>query len=494
VADQRLVENRVDGGPIRATPLGVPVHTDPRRRTFCSGHCRLLAITCSYRYNIFNVPIRYRFKGRTARDIASSIERGVREGALEPGGLLPPVRRLAEDLAVSPGTVASAYAVLRTRGVVSADGRRGTRVRRRPPLQVSGAPAIPEGVRDLASGNPDPRLLPSVTGALGHIDAASRLYGRSPDLSELVAEGRARLDSEGVPPGALTMVSGALDGVERVLQAHLSPGDRVAVEDPGYGPALDLLAALGMEAVPVRTDGRGLVPADLTVALTDRPRALLITPRAQNPTGASLDRARSAQLRAVLRTHPDTLVIEDDHAGPVSGSPLHTVVDRGMPRWAFVHSVSKSLGPDLRLALLAGDETTVSRVAGRRLVGAGWVSHVLQQLVLALWRNPATDALLARAAETYRRRREALLHALGRAGIEGFGSSGLNVWIPVAEEGRTVQALLASGWAVRPGEPFRLQSPPGIRVTTASLPPKDAPAFARDMVRSLAPPSRTRSA
>jgi DNA-binding transcriptional MocR family regulator len=440
------------------------------------------------------VPIRYRIKGRTARDVATSIERGIREGAIEPGGLLPPVRRLAEDLAVSPGTVASAYAVLRTRGVVSADGRRGTRVRSRPPLQLSGDLPLPVGVRDLATGNPDPRLLPSVAGALSHIHGASRLYGRSPDLPELVEEGRDRLRAEGVMPEALTVVSGALDGVERVLQAHLSPGDRVAVEDPAYGPALDLLAALGMEAVPVRTDERGLSPAHLTVALAAKPGALLITPRAQNPTGASLDHARSAQLRAILRTHPDILVIEDDHAGPVSGSPLHPVVERGMARWAFVHSVSKSLGPDLRLALLAGDETTVSRVAGRRLVGAGWVSHVLQQLVLALWRDPATDALLARAAETYRRRREALLHALGQAGIAGYGSSGLNVWVPVAEEGRTVQALLASGWAVRPGEPFRLQSPPGIRVTAGSLPPKDAPAFARDLARSLAPPSRTRSA
>ncbi|MGW0579407.1 GntR family transcriptional regulator [Streptomyces sp. NPDC002920] len=51
----------------------------------------------------------YGISGTTAKGIAASVEQGVADGALGPGAALPPVRRLADDLGVSPGTVATAY-------------------------------------------------------------------------------------------------------------------------------------------------------------------------------------------------------------------------------------------------------------------------------------------------------------------------------------------------------------------------------------------------
>src|SRR5215467_6397764 len=101
------------------------------------------------------------------------------------------------------------------------------------------------------------------------------------------------------------------------------------------------------------------------------------------------------------------------------------------------------LGPDLRLALLAGDPTTVARVEGRQRLGTGWVSHVLQEMVATLWRDPGTLRLLGRATAEYTARREALLGALAADGLRAHGRSGLNVWLPVAEESGTVQGLLA---------------------------------------------------
>jgi DNA-binding transcriptional MocR family regulator len=300
-------------------------------------------------------------------------------------------------------------------------------------------------------------------------------------LAEVAAD---RLGADGIDTTHLAVVGGALDGVERVLTAWLRPGDRVGVEDPGYTAALDLLVALGLELVPVRLDEFGARPDGVAAALESGVRAVLLTPRAQNPTGAAWDAARARELRAVLRGHPDVVVVEDDHAGPAAGAPARTVAP-GSGRWATIRSVSKWLGPDLRLAVLAGDATTVSRVEGRQALGTGWVSYVLQDMVATLWAARSTGTLLRRAAGTYARRRRALLRALQREGLAGSGSSGLTTWVPVVDEHAVVAGLVQEGWAVSPGERFRIASPPGIRIAFATLEEDEAPGLAAALARCV---------
>jgi DNA-binding transcriptional MocR family regulator len=432
-------------------------------------------------------------RGDSAGTIAASVEAAIREGRLEAGAPLPTVRDLARALRLSPTTVAAAYRWLRVRGLVHAQGRRGTRVSPRPPLPVPALAPAPAHLRDLSLGNPDPTLLPSLRRPLARAAGRSGLYGEPANRPALLALAARRFEADELPRGSLAVVGGALDGIERVLQSHLRPGDRVAVEDPGYVAVFDLLAALGLTAEAVAVDETGPVPDALARALRAGAAAFVLTPRAQNPTGAALDCARMRELRRVLGRHPDVLVIEDDHAGPVAGVPALSVC-HGRERWALVHSVSKSLGPDLRLAILAGDATTVARVEGRQSVGTGWVSHLLQDLVLALWSDPATDACLRRAAESYTTRRDALLCALAEHGIAAQGRSGLNVWVPVPEEAPVVAALAHEGWAVRAGERYRLRAGPAVRVTISALAAPEGERVALALSRSLRPDGRRASA
>jgi DNA-binding transcriptional MocR family regulator len=204
-----------------------------------------------------------------------------------------------------------------------------------------------------------------------------------------------------------------------------------------------------------------------------------------------VDAERAAELKDVLAHHPAVLVLEDDHAFDITERGCHSLCEPGRARWAHLRSVSKSLGPDLRLAVLSGDATTVARVEGRRLLAAGWVSHVLQRLVVRMWSEPGETARREEVAATYTRRREALRDALAARGIASHGRSGLNVWIPVAHEDATVAALQERGWGVLAGERFRIASARGIRVTTSRLEPADAARFAADLEAALTPqPSR----
>jgi DNA-binding transcriptional MocR family regulator len=373
---------------------------------------------------------------------------------------------------VSPATVAAAYRTLKQRGLVSANRRRGTVVAAQPPLRVIGGRPLPPNTRDLASGNPDPALLPPLGPALARLDPEHKLYGGPIRLPRLVELAEADFAVDGID-GDIAVVGGALDGIERVLQTQLRPGDRVVVEDPSWARIRDLLSALALEPEPAPVDGRGLVPDALEGALRRGAKAVIATPRGQNPTGAAVDADRGRHLRGVLGRHPDTLVVEDDYVAPVAGAPY--VGLRGAnTRWAVIRSLSKVLGPDLRVAPMAGDALTISRVEGRQLLGAGWVSHLLQQTAAHLWGSAATTKLLARAERTYAERRAALVEALAGYGIPAQGSSGLGVWIPLAEEVATVQGLLERGWAVSSGERYRFETPPGIRVTTTDLEPSEA--------------------
>ena len=423
-------------------------------------------------------------RGAGAEAIASDVEEAVSTGALSPGAELPPIRELATQLGVNANTVAAAYRLLRERGAVETAGRRGTRVRDRPattPRSLRGV-AVPPGVRDLSTGNPDPILLPIAT-----VDARrgrTVLYGEPAVSPELAAFAQSALTDDGVPGEHITVTAGALDGIERVLAAHLRPGDRVAVEDPGWANLLDLLAALGFSAEPIHVDDDGPVTADVARALRRGVRAVVVTARAQNPTGAAVSAARAKELRALLVEHGDVLLIEDDHCAGIAGVPLHPLA--GTTRhWAFVRSAAKAYGPDLRLALLAGDLRTVERVHGRLRLGPGWISHLLQDLAVRLWRDDAATRQVHEAETVYARNRRLLQTALADRGVASSARSGLNVWIPVPDETVAITRLLGAGWAAAPGTRFRINSAPGIRITVSGLDPAEVAPLADAVAEAL---------
>lgn len=414
--------------------------------------------------------------GRTAAALAESFERSIREGSLAAGDSLPPIRQLARELGISAGTVASSYRVLSTRGLTTSDRRRGTWVRELRKEDLTPARhmiPIPAGVTDCSTGHPDPSLLPDPLAVLSNLAYEPASYGTPAAHDGFIAEACRRLERDGVPATHASVSFGALDAIGRVLASTLARGDRVAVEDPGWAAGIDMVERLGYVTVPLPMDTEGPTTDGVWHALAAGARAIVITARAQNPTGAAISRARSGELRAVLDRYPGRLVIEDDHACGLVEVPLAPVVGP-TGRYAFVRSVAKGYGPDLRLAVVAGDAATIGRLEAAVTGGAGWVSHLIQQIVLAMWTDSSVTQQLEEASTRYRERRSALCDELGTRGIDVRAPTGLNVWVPVDDEGTTASALLARGWLVAPGRRFRIASPPAIRVTTAALPTERA--------------------
>jgi DNA-binding transcriptional MocR family regulator len=419
-------------------------------------------------------------------EIARALETAIHAGHLRPGAVLPTIRELASQLNVSAATASAAYRRLHSRGLLTADRRRGTQVRAYDAMHLKPAGSrslVPEGLIDLASGNPDPELLPSIGDGLQFSPSDPVMYGSMPESRALVALAKGEFAADGVAASDVLVTGGGLDAIDRLLRDHARPGDRVALEDPAAPALLDLLAVSGFTADPVAVDDEGPLPEAMAAALSRRPAAVIVTPRAQNPTGARITSDRAADLRRTIASH-QALLIENDPLGPVSGAPAVTLTS-GYARWAIVRSVTKVLGPDLRVAIVAGDELTLARMRARQAVGPRWVSHVLQQLAVALWSDPSRGRHLARVADTYAVRRHALIESLAAHRITVRAPSGFNVWIPVRHESSVVEQMAERGWAVAAGERFRLGSGPGIRVTTSALAPTAATRFAEDLVMAM---------
>jgi DNA-binding transcriptional MocR family regulator len=424
---------------------------------------------------------------RTARGIAAAVSWLVSTGTLPAGARLPTVRDVARELGISPTTVSEAWRSLAKAGAIETRGRSGTFVLTpgspRQRLRYARLTASPATLpRDFSTGVPDYDLLPSLSEALRRIGntelkgpagppqnplrpaTLTTSYLDEPVLPALEAVLRERWP---YPPQELTVVDGALDALDRVTATTVRFGDHVLVENPTFPPLLDLLESVGATVIGVPIDAEGMRPDALAEALSCGPAAVILQPRAHNPTGASMSQRRADALAKALARQPGAIVVEDDHAGDIASAAPVSLGRRLPDRTVRVHSFSKSHGPDLRLAAVGGPASVVTAVADRRLLGPGWSSRLLQAVLVDLLTNPSTVAQIEAARKEYARRRTALLAALAAHGATATCADGINLWLSVADQQVAMLSLAAHGIAVAPGAPFEV-SPLGgdhVRVT-----------------------------
>ena len=410
---------------------------------------------------------------RSARGLAATVSRLTRSGALSGGTRLPTVREVAKRLGVSPTTVSEAWQTLAQAGVLETRGRLGSFVLNRPRtdgrqryrrVTAPGAFAI-----DLSTGTPDPELLPDPRAALARVGRRplTTSYLDDPVLPDLAELLRAQWP---FAPAGLTVVDGAMDGLDRIASQLVHLGDRVLLENPTFPTLVDLVELLGAEVVGLPLDDEGIVPAALAEALTASPTALFLQPRAQNPLGVSMSARRAGELAALLEP-TDVVVVEDDHAGDIAQAPAVSLGTWLPERTVLVRSFSKSHGPDLRLAAVGGRAELVARAEARRLVGPGWSSRLLQAVLVELLTDGRAVAAVASARDCYAERRAALVNALTERGVRTTGDDGINVWVDVRDERNASVALAAHGIGVAPGTPFCVSplAADHLRVTVSAV-------------------------
>ncbi|MGO1854641.1 MAG: aminotransferase class I/II-fold pyridoxal phosphate-dependent enzyme [Microbacteriaceae bacterium] len=424
--------------------------------------------------------------GRTAAEIAGSVRELKERGVLMPGALLPPVRELAARLGVNRNTTVAAYRHLSQAGIVISRGRAGTMLVEHDTVAQEGF-AADTVLRDVGTGNPDAALIPDPSAVLAGVVGRPVLYGEPVIDPGLDAWARAWVASD-LPASdfRITVTSGAVDAVERLLAQALMRDDAVALEDPCFLASIHTVRLGGYRAVPVPVDDEGMTVAGLRAALDAGVRAVICTPRAQNPTGVGLSPARAAALRELLAEHPYVLIIEDDHFSMLSERPYESLIGPGHRRFALLRSVSKFLGPDMCLALAATDPETADRLAMRLRPGTTWVSHLLQRLALGMLTDDDAREAIRAAGAHYAQRNRAFAEKLSAHGIAAEYVDGMNLWIRLPQTARVVsEKLMRRGWLVRTGDEFLLgeNAAPSehLRLTVHDLNDADAERLVADI-------------
>ena len=348
----------------------------------------------------------------------------IRSGRLAGGERLPSSRALAAELGISRGLVLECYSQLQAEGFLTSRGGSATRVAAGAQAAESAPPATapppPPLAVDFRPGVPDLTSFPrrewgwALRESCRNATPAELGYGdpRGTDtLREVLAGYLRRVRGAVADAQRIVICSGFAQGINLVLRSLADVGIRqVAIEDPGDNDYHVISQRLGMQAVPVPIDERGI---DVDALAATGVRAVILTPTHQFPTGTALAPERRQALVAWASDCEGT-IIEDDYDAEFryDRDPVGALQGLAPDRVALIGSASKSLAPALRLAWVVCPGGLLDSVTeDKRLSDRG--SPALEQIAFAaLIESGRYDRHLRHMRGVYASRRDTLVEAL----------------------------------------------------------------------------------
>ncbi|MFE0799408.1 PLP-dependent aminotransferase family protein [Streptomyces sp. NPDC058812] len=390
----------------------------------------------------------------------------VRDGRLAPGSQLPATRRLAGQLGISRGTAKAAYDQLVAEGYLTARQGSGTRVAQLPSVDTEppGGTARARAPRfDLRPGSPDVGAFP----AAAWLRALRRAVATAPLPAYDYGDPRGRIElrtalsgylgrARGViaPPERIVITSGYVQGL--ALLSRVLDGAEVTMEDPGLPFHREVVRRAGGRVLPVRVDERGARPDDLGDAA-----AVVVTPAHQYPTGVTLRPERRRALTDWARARGG-LIVEDDYDGEFryDRQPVGALQGMAPGHVAYLGTVSKTLGPALRLGWMVLPPHLVDAVADAKLHSDHHTESLGQLALAELIDTHAYDRHVRASRLRYRRRRDQLVDRLGRRRRVRGIAAGLHALVEVDDEAEVLARAEKEDLAVgRLGDHWQSPSP-----------------------------------
>lgn len=428
--------------------------------------------------------------------VAHSIERLIERGTYRPGEKVPSVRKLSRQHRVSVSTVQQAYSLLESRGLLQARDRSGYYVRAgtlafaRPAAlalavkpqevtvcglitQVFRAAQLREAVVPLGAAIVSPELFPTralarTMGSIArtHPEAASAVYDFPPGNEKFRREISKRALALGCPlvPEEILVTDGCMEALNLALSAVARPGETIAVESPTYYGTLQAIENHGLRALEIPSCAdEGMDLDRLEQALrSHKVAACLAVPTFNNPTGSLMPEEKKRALVELLERY-DVPLIEDDIYGDQPFDGVRPRPAKSFDRSGNVllcSSVSKTLGPGLRVGWIAGGRFQ-EQLERLKFTSSVATASLPQLAVADFLRSGAYDRHLRRLRRAIEQQVQLTTHGVLRHFPKGTRLSrprgGYLLWAELPEEVDSVKlhaAALAKGISISPGPIF----------------------------------------
>jgi DNA-binding transcriptional MocR family regulator len=365
--------------------------------------------------------------------VAGAIEAAIADGRYGEGQRLPTHRQLAQQFAVSIGSVTRAIDALSARGVVRGEIGRGTFVLGQADSDDDG------GVVDLTINAPPPVIgLQRMAEAteLANRHALALPHGGYGDLGGTerqrgIVAGWLTETRTALRPEELLLCNGAQQGLHLAFATLRERSNIILTESATFPGALAAAANLGMAMAPVAHDAEGLVPAALDRALVETgARIIYTTPVCQNPLGFETGPQRRRELAEIAARH-EAMIVEDDIYGLYAAKGRLTYRELVPERTFYVTSLSKSLTPLVRLGVIAPPAALLAAVRKRmRAESWGLPPYVAELAAAMIEIGLGREAALALRAEGLARL-ELTQAILGIASVPMPGGAP-HLWLPMA--------------------------------------------------------------
>ncbi|XP_048365760.1 kynurenine/alpha-aminoadipate aminotransferase, mitochondrial isoform X2 [Sphaerodactylus townsendi] len=250
----------------------------------------------------------------------------------------------------------------------------------------------------------------------------------------------------------ICVTTGSQQGLCKVFEMLVNPGDTVLLDAPSYPGTLAALRPLGCNIISIPSDQYGIIPRDLKEILSrwspevtrklnsKLPKFLYTVPNGSNPTGTSLTADRKKEIYQLARQY-DFLIIEDDpyyflqFSKPWAPTFLSMDVDGRVVR---TDSFSKILSSGLRIGFLTGPKPLIDRVILHIQVSTMHASTFTQLMIFQLlqqWGQKGFFDHVDRVIEFYKTQKEVMLTSADKW-LKGLAdwhapAAGMFLWIKI---------------------------------------------------------------
>ncbi|MGE4611533.1 MAG: PLP-dependent aminotransferase family protein [Paracoccaceae bacterium] len=398
------------------------------------------------------------------RALLDVIRAALENGTICNGDRMPPVRDMAWQLKITPGTVARAYKLGIEEGLLEAQVGRGTYIRDPKPTRgtVFGETHVEPHIVDLRNAAvPDfgqdgifEELTAQIT--FGGSHSMVRYAGHNEMETRSALLKWMGLDLHRARPEDLILTHGSQNATLAAFLAILQGSAPVIATDslvlPGTRKAAMLARA---KIIGVPSDDEGMFPKALEELFRrDRPQILHVSANINNPTTRMMSNTRKGEIAEIARRF-DIQIVEDDGQGKFFTERPPSFMDFCPERVWHVSSLSRYLAAGLRSGFLLcpPDKAAVGRNVVQAMTHS--FSPIISQLTCLLIQSGHADALLGHIRDYRRERVRLAVNQLGRWNIH-WNEAADFIWLELTE-----------GWY---GSTFSLASEKlGIQVAAADI-------------------------